>query len=427
MTLYLEPGLRLRINRVPEIPRLPSGKRKHFFSEIVTIPCPTRDPPRRAAVRGVVMPVRNEGDFIAREPRCRSGAGLPGGPQRSRRRRHVDRRDPRGAGVVGRRTPTSVVVDNPAGSRRRVERRDRCRPRARSSCASTATVCRAGLRAPVRRAPARAARRTTSAVRDARRRRVRRGASPSPRARPSGSATPLSGRGGMGPGSSARCRSRYPRVPERAGPFDEELVRNQDDELNYRSEGERRPHPPVAGHQSSYHGRGAPGSCGGSTSSTDSGRCACSRSTRARCDGATFVPGAFVAGARAERCLAVAAWRPVAALGVGALVRSTWLGALSWRRGGPSRRRWRLGGGSRWRFRILHFAYGSGFWPASCGSPDAGSTARPGGSEGIAAPEPERRSDGEPGSLLPSRRLARPRSTRWSRRCAPAGSRPARA
>ena len=36
MTLYLEPGLRLRINRVPEHPRLPSGKRKHFFSEIVS-------------------------------------------------------------------------------------------------------------------------------------------------------------------------------------------------------------------------------------------------------------------------------------------------------------------------------------------------------------------------------------------------------
>ena len=34
MALYLEPGLKLRINRVAEIPRLASGKRKHFFSEI---------------------------------------------------------------------------------------------------------------------------------------------------------------------------------------------------------------------------------------------------------------------------------------------------------------------------------------------------------------------------------------------------------
>jgi phenylacetate-CoA ligase len=34
MVLYLEPGLRLRINPVAAIPRLPSGKRKHFFSEI---------------------------------------------------------------------------------------------------------------------------------------------------------------------------------------------------------------------------------------------------------------------------------------------------------------------------------------------------------------------------------------------------------
>ena len=34
MALYLEPGLRLRINPVAAIPRPPSGKRKHFYSEL---------------------------------------------------------------------------------------------------------------------------------------------------------------------------------------------------------------------------------------------------------------------------------------------------------------------------------------------------------------------------------------------------------
>jgi phenylacetate-CoA ligase len=34
MTLYLEPGLRLRVNPVASISRSASGKRKHFFSEI---------------------------------------------------------------------------------------------------------------------------------------------------------------------------------------------------------------------------------------------------------------------------------------------------------------------------------------------------------------------------------------------------------
>jgi hypothetical protein len=34
MALYLEPGLRLRINPVAAIERPPSGKRKHFFSDL---------------------------------------------------------------------------------------------------------------------------------------------------------------------------------------------------------------------------------------------------------------------------------------------------------------------------------------------------------------------------------------------------------
>ena len=34
MSLYLEPGLRLRVNAVTKIERPASGKRKHFFSEV---------------------------------------------------------------------------------------------------------------------------------------------------------------------------------------------------------------------------------------------------------------------------------------------------------------------------------------------------------------------------------------------------------
>jgi hypothetical protein len=34
MALYLEPGLKLRVQRLPAIERPPSGKRKHFFSEL---------------------------------------------------------------------------------------------------------------------------------------------------------------------------------------------------------------------------------------------------------------------------------------------------------------------------------------------------------------------------------------------------------
>ena len=34
MDIYLEPGLTLEVHRVPKIDRSPSGKIKHFFSEL---------------------------------------------------------------------------------------------------------------------------------------------------------------------------------------------------------------------------------------------------------------------------------------------------------------------------------------------------------------------------------------------------------
>ena len=168
-------------------------------------------------------------------------------------------------------------------------------------------------------------------------------------------------------------------VFDRIGFFDEELVRDQDDEFNYRLRGPRGPRAADPGRQVGVHrARAGRRGSGGSTSSTGCGRCACSRSIRGRCSPASSLlqrsrrassprrRGPFAARARWGLAGLAAAygWRNLAA-------------ALS-----ASRRRPGAPPLVSFAFGILHLSYGFGFLTGllplrrplarpACGSGDA--------------------------------------------------------
>ena len=150
-------------------------------------------------------------------------------------------------------------------------------------------------------------------------------------------------------------------ILRRAGPFDEELVRNQDDEYNTRVRGCGGRILLAADVRSTYHSRPSFRSLWRQYFQYGFWKVRVfQKHPTQNGHGADIVPSLFVAVLAVSAILAVAAWRPAAALGVGALgayVLASALTVVRAVRGEANGLWWRV----LWSFWILHFAYGLGF------------------------------------------------------------------
>ncbi len=148
------------------------------------------------------------------------------------------------------------------------------------------------------------------------------------------------------------------RVFDRIGLFDEELVRDQDDELNYRlraSGGRILLSPSI---KSWYTVRGTPAKLWRQYFQYGFWKVRVLQKHPRQMQPRQFVPGAFVAGLLGLGATALVS--PIGRVGLAALVLVYLAGDLV-ATAASSRRRWRLAPGIALAFPILHLAYGSGF------------------------------------------------------------------
>jgi glycosyltransferase involved in cell wall biosynthesis len=149
-------------------------------------------------------------------------------------------------------------------------------------------------------------------------------------------------------------------IMRRAGPFDEELVRNQDDEYNTRVRARGGRILLAADVRSTYHSRPSFKSLWRQYFQYGYWKVRVFQKHPTQMRWRHFVPSLFVAGLATSAVLAGASWRPAGVLGAAGLVLYAGASAVATRRA-TAKERLGLALDVLWSFWILHFAYGLGF------------------------------------------------------------------